>query len=107
MKKVLFSLLLIFILLGWVYLDIEIGVKEAAAAKQTPFLYADFQMYNEGEDLYDSLFSDIQQSKEYIYIHFFIIRNDEISNKFLGLLEDKAKQGVEVKLSTDRDWETS
>ncbi|NQX65961.1 cardiolipin synthase [Paenibacillus alba] len=101
-KKVLFVPLLLFLLIGWVYLDIEKGVKEASVAKQSPFHYADFQMYNEGQDLYDSLFSDIQKSKEYIYIHFFIIRNDEISNKFLGLLEDKAKQGVEVKLSTDR-----
>ena len=102
MKKVLFALLLLFLLIGWVYLDIEKGVKEAAVPQQSPYHYADFQMYNEGQEFYDALFSDIQKSKEYIYIHFFIIRNDEISNKFLGLLEDKAKQGVEVKLSTDR-----
>ncbi|MBA2937266.1 cardiolipin synthase [Paenibacillus sp. CGMCC 1.16610] len=102
MRKVLFTPLLLFLLIGWVYLDIEKGVKEADAAKQSSFHYADFQMYNAGQNLYDSLFSDIQKAKEYIYIHFFIIRNDEISNKFLTLLEDKAKLGVDVKLSTDR-----
>jgi cardiolipin synthase len=102
MKKVLLAVSLLILQIGWIHLDIEKGQKEAAMARESPIYNADFQMFTNGHDLYNSLFSDIRKSKKRIYIHFFIIRNDEISNKFLGLLEDKAKKGVEVKLSTDR-----
>lgn len=94
--------LILFFLIGWIEKDIVAGRKEVSKAKQIPYHYGDFQLYTDGHDLYKAFFSDIQKAKTYIYIHFYIIENDQISRKFLSLLKKKAKQGVDVKLSADR-----
>ena len=102
MKKLLFVFLVIFLLIGWIWQDIEAGRKEVQKAKQSRIHHGDFQLYTDGRDLYKALFSDIRNAKKNIYIHFYVIEKDSISRKFLTLLKDKAKQGVEVKLSADR-----
>jgi cardiolipin synthase len=102
MKKILFAILAIFVLIGWIRQDIEAGRKEVQKAEQSRVRYGDFQLYTDGQALYDALFSDIRKAKTYIYIHFYIIEKDQISRTFLSLLKEKAKQGVEVKLSADR-----
>jgi cardiolipin synthase len=103
MKKILFVILAtIFILIGWIRLDIDAGSKEVQKVRQSTIHYGDFQLYTDGHDLYKALFSDIRKANSYIYIHFYIIENDQISRNFLSLLKEKAKQGVEVKLSADR-----
>ncbi|PFR91122.1 phospholipase D-like domain-containing protein, partial [Bacillus cereus] len=45
---------------------------------------------------------DINRSEKYVYIHFYIVGKDEVSQEFLRLLEKKALSGVDVKLSVDR-----
>lgn len=103
MKKILFVILAtIFILIGWIRLDIDAGSKEVQEVRQSTIHYGDFQLYRDGHDLYKAFFSDIRKANSYIYIHFYIIENDQISRNFLSLLKEKAKQGVEVKLSADR-----
>lgn len=64
--------------------------------------YGNFQWYVDGYALYEQLFHDIRQAKQFVYIHFYIIRKDEISRQFLQLLQDKASDGITVKLSVDR-----
>jgi cardiolipin synthase len=102
MKKVLFIIFAMFLLIVWIGQDIEAGRKEVQKAKQSRIHNGDFQLYTDGLDLYKALFSDIRKAKKNIYIHFYVIEKDAISRKFLTLLKDKAKQGIEVKLSADR-----
>jgi cardiolipin synthase len=101
-KKVLFAILAILVLLGWMRQDLKSGRSDAPKSKQSLVRYGDFQLYTDGQTLYNALFSDIRKAKTYIYIHFYIINKDQISQTFLSLLKEKAKQGVEVKLSADR-----
>lgn len=67
-----------------------------------PLRRSDFHLYTCGTNLYNDLFHDIKQAKHHIHILFFIVKNDEISQTFLQLLINKAKQGVEVRLLLDR-----
>lgn len=54
-----------------------------------------------GQDTYSSLFNRVNNAKEYIHIEDFILRDDRIGEKFIDLLINKAKEGVEVKLIID------
>ncbi|MEM5686671.1 phospholipase D-like domain-containing protein [Bacillus cereus] len=65
-----------------------------------PLRQSDFHLYTYGKDLYDALFTDIKQAKHHVHVLFFIVKNDKISQEFLKLLIDKAKEGIEVKTST-------
>jgi cardiolipin synthase len=106
-KIILFTTSIPLILcLLFIWMDWDVKKGKAAFARShpasiTPIRYGDFQLFAEGKDLYKALFSDIQNARKSVYIHFFIIRNDEVGNEFLDLLKKKAKNGVDVKLSTD------
>lgn len=69
---------------------------------ESPVYQGELELYPEGSMLYNALLQDIEQAEEYIYIHFFIMREDAISMKFFNLLMEKADHGLEVKLSVDR-----
>lgn len=62
---------------------------------------ASIDIYNTGSSFYKNLFKDIEKADQHIWIHFFIIRDDKVSNNFFNLLVDKAKSGVDVRLSVD------
>ncbi|AZB43149.1 cardiolipin synthase [Bacillus sp. FJAT-42376] len=84
--------------------DIDAGAESynrKHPAYTAPVSEGDASLFAEGKTLYTSLFHDIKLAKKYIYIQFFIIRNDKISREFLSLLQKKAEAGVEVRLSVD------
>ncbi|GEN50556.1 cardiolipin synthase [Alkalibacterium pelagium] len=51
-----------------------------------------------GEDKFDQLIKDIDKARHHIHMIYFIFRMDEIGSKVLRALEQKAEQGVKVKL---------
>lgn len=61
----------------------------------------DVEVYTNGYDKFDALFSDIRQARHHIHVEYFIFANDSISQEFLGLLMQKAAEGVEVRLVID------
>lgn len=83
-------------------IDVEMGKEMASEYELGQVRLGEFQLYTNGEELYRKLFDDINDAEKYIYIHFYIVGKDEISQEFLQLLEKKASSGVEVKLSVDR-----
>ncbi len=87
---------------AWMNIDVEMGKKMITEHKISNIRYGNFQVYTDGNDLYDKLFDDIEHAEKYVYIHFYIVGKDKISQKFLHLLERKAESGVDVKLSVDR-----
>ncbi|MCP8969628.1 phospholipase D-like domain-containing protein [Ectobacillus ponti] len=102
-RSFLFTILLS-VLLTWMHYDVKLGKRAYTREhplQTTPLYEGDFQLYTTGKDLYDALLQDVTEAKSRIYIHFFIIRNDEIGKCFLQLLQQKASEGVEVKLSAD------
>ncbi|USP50670.1 Minor cardiolipin synthase ClsB [Bacillus thuringiensis] len=86
----------------WMNIDVEMGKEMASEYELGQVRLGEFQLYTNGEELYRKLFDDINDAEKYIYIHFYIVGKDEISQEFLQLLEKKASSGVEVKLSVDR-----
>ncbi|MDR0139505.1 phospholipase D-like domain-containing protein [Metabacillus idriensis] len=103
---ILFPVLLLgicfFLYLQW---DVKSGYEDYTKSHslvESPVYQGELSLYPEGSKLYPALFKDIKRAKKYIYIHFFIIREDPVSMKFLELLQKKAENGAVVLLSVDR-----
>ena len=58
-------------------------------------------MYSDGKEFFDELLKSLNKAKKSINIEFYIFKNDEIGTKILDILEEKAKNGVEVRLLYD------
>ncbi len=59
------------------------------------------EIYMEGEKKFDALLEAINSAKETINLQYYIIRNDELSNKIVSALAEKARQGVKVRVLGD------
>ena len=58
-------------------------------------------IYDKSCDFFDSLLNELKNAKEYINIQFYIFKDDEIGNKIIDILIEKAHKGVEVRLLYD------
>lgn len=58
-------------------------------------------IFTDGKTLYDRLFRDIEEAKDYIHLQTYILRNDRLGRRLMALLTEKAKQGVTVRLLYD------
>ncbi|MGM9985898.1 MAG: cardiolipin synthase [Bacillaceae bacterium] len=98
-------LIIILLLSLWIIVDIKIGryFHLKKLKKQTfPFRYSHLELITVGSSLYKELFADIVRAKHYVHIMFFIINDDDISNRFINLLVEQAKKGIEIRLLVDR-----
>ncbi|WP_455661023.1 phospholipase D-like domain-containing protein [Pradoshia sp.] len=101
------GILLVFfaLLLTWIHHDIRKG-REAAEGNSNPIVYpvrqSDFKLYTKWDTFYPQFAKDIEEAKEYVYIHFFSIGSGEASKQYFDLLKRKANDGVEVYYSVDR-----
>ncbi|QWG36214.1 cardiolipin synthase [Bacillus mycoides] len=89
----------------WITIDLSYGRilhLKRVRSRSFSLRQSDFRLYTYGNDLYDALFTDIKQAKHHVHVLFFIVKNDDISRKFLKLLIDKAQEGIEVRLLLDR-----
>ncbi len=59
------------------------------------------QYYKSGEEFYECFMQDIKQAKKYIFIEFFIIEEGVMLNPMLDILEQKAKEGLDVRIMYD------
>ena len=55
----------------------------------------------DGKDLFEDIFKELEKSKEFIHIEFYIFKTDDLGKRFMDILIKKAKEGVEVKLLID------
>lgn len=58
-------------------------------------------MYSDGKLFFNELLESLKKAKKSINIEFYIFKNDDIGTKILNILEEKAKEGVEVRLLYD------
>ena len=58
-------------------------------------------MYSDGKEFFEALLKSLNKAKKSINIEFYIFKNDDIETKILDILEEKAKNGVEVRLLYD------
>lgn len=58
-------------------------------------------IFNDGNAKFDDLINEINNAKHFIHIQYYIIRTDELFNRILEPLKEKAKKGVEVRVLYD------
>ncbi|WP_277673909.1 phospholipase D-like domain-containing protein [Piscibacillus halophilus] len=66
-----------------------------------PHRLANIDFFNDGEELYEQYFKDIQAAKHYVCVSFFIVKSDHFSESFFKLLADASTRGVNVYLLVD------
>lgn len=58
-------------------------------------------IFTKGDELFQKMFDDIAAAKQSIHIEFYTIYNDKLGNQLRTLLEQKAAEGVEVRVLYD------
>ena len=54
-----------------------------------------------GEENYEALLKELKKAKKYIFMEYFIIEEGKMWNEILSILEEKAKEGLDVRLMYD------
>ncbi|MBF8378806.1 cardiolipin synthase [Alicyclobacillus mali] len=54
-----------------------------------------------GVDKFEAMFQDIRQAKDHIHLEYYIFRPDDLGERLVRLLAEKAREGVEVRLLYD------
>ncbi len=62
----------------------------------------DIQIFQTGQEKFDALLADIQKAKHHIHLEYFTIFDDNIGQKLIQLLTQKAREGVEVRIIYDQ-----
>ena len=95
-------ILLLFV--GWLFIDFFMGRKRHLhhyKHQSFPIRESTIQLFSSGPELFLDLFSELKKAKAHIHIQFYIVKDDEFSLEFLSILEEKASEGIEVRLLLD------
>lgn len=89
----------------------ELLKEDAAVAGQSRYLYekahfpayrnASSHYFSSGEEYFEELCKDLKEAKKFIFLEYFIIERGYMWNTILSILEEKAEEGVEVRLLYD------
>ncbi len=64
-------------------------------------MHTDWQFFLKAEDAWKSMFEAAREAKKEILCEQYVIGNDPVSREFLGILMDKAKEGLGVQVIVD------
>lgn len=59
------------------------------------------KFFSVGHDKFEDLFAEIRKAKKFVHLEYFNFRNDSIAGLLFDLLEEKVKEGVEVRAIYD------
>lgn len=59
------------------------------------------KVLSEGPEKMESLFQAIREARDHVHVEYYIIRDDDLGHKFLDLLAQKQREGVQVRLLVD------
>lgn len=89
----------------------EIGRRSRGAYKQIEYIsrWSDYPVYDHtlteyfplGDVMVPAMMEDIRKAKKYVFLEFFIIGEGQLLNSMLDLLEEKVREGVEVRFMYD------
>lgn len=54
-----------------------------------------------GEDMFEALIDELEKAERYIFLEYFIIQEGKMWNRILDILEEKARNGVDVRIIYD------
>lgn len=60
-----------------------------------------FEYYAPCENGFDEMLKELKKAEKYIFMEYFIIEEGIMFNSILSILEEKVKQGVEVRIMYD------
>lgn len=75
--------------------------KRHAPKREYPVRQSNITLFTNGQHLFADYFQEIQKATHHIHVLFYIVKTDDISQQFFSLLQQKAKEGVEVRLLVD------
>lgn len=61
----------------------------------------EIDVFTDGNEKFEQLIADMENASSFIYMQYYIIRNDVLFQRIVKVLKDKAAQGVEVRILTD------
>ncbi|WP_096203013.1 cardiolipin synthase [Bacillus sp. FJAT-45350] len=105
MIPLLITISILILIVLWCRIDFKLGMKvqkNEARKRIQETRYGTVKFLPTGDQLFENMFQDIKQATSHIHVLFYIVKEDSISTKFLNLLMDKAKEGLEVRLLIDR-----
>ncbi|TWT83225.1 putative cardiolipin synthase YwiE [Planctomycetes bacterium CA13] len=77
-------------------------IEQVSDVLDTPIAYGNqFELLIDGHAFFDELESQIRSASQYVYVAFYIIRDDEIGSRFADALIERAAVGVKVRLLYD------
>ncbi len=89
----------------------ELEQTDPAVANQSKYLYAysdtpiwkdtATMYFPDGEPYWEQLLRDLEQANDFIFLEYFILGEGKMWNAILDILEQKVKEGVEVRLIYD------
>ncbi|WP_071026479.1 cardiolipin synthase [Peptoniphilus raoultii] len=59
------------------------------------------KIYNNGPEKFKELFQDLRKARHTIYVQYYIFKSDNLSQEFIKILIDKAREGLKVYLLVD------
>ena len=63
--------------------------------------HTDSQFFADGEEMWKQMLEDLKRAKKFIFIEYYIVEEGLMWDSMLEILEEKAAQGVEVKMLYD------
>ena len=61
----------------------------------------DSQFFSSGESMWQYMLEDLKKAEKFIFLEYYIVEEGLMWNSILDILEQKAAQGVEVKMLYD------
>ncbi len=68
---------------------------------QIPRGHGEFRLFTEGDELYDTMLEAISRARKGIRLESYILADDEIGNRFVEALVERASAGLDVRLMID------
>ena len=80
----------------------ESALERVADVLDTPLSHGTrFELLIDGTAFFEAIFSALDRAERYVYIAFFIIRDDELGNRFAEKLIELARRGIKVRIVYD------
>lgn len=73
----------------------------SSIAKYPVYMEKESKYYKVGQDMYADMLEDLKNAKEFIFVEFFILKPGIMLDGIIDILEQKAKEGVQVRLIYD------
>ena len=101
----LITLAIFILLIVWGTVDFKLGIKQQrreAKRYVQEIRNGQCELITTGHDLFKKLIDDIHNAEHHIHMLFYIFRDDHIGTQVLKALQEKAEEGVPVRLLVDR-----